>query len=140
MITKMKLPIRLSFIIYSLSFSMMLASCSDDSKEMSDEEWSEARHMGKAVGNFTAEEWYAGGELGTTMNVTQGCYEDETPDSSLSVMSRSFRHLSTDWALPMCESRVSTVILAMVMASVSRSIMLSGAMAICWLSIILLMA
>lgn len=36
-------------------------------------------YVGKAVGNFKAEEWYPGGELGTTENVSSGCYEDETP-------------------------------------------------------------
>ena len=66
-------------VMAALLMGSAMTSCSDDSTEMSDEEWAEARHMGKAVGNFTAEEWYAGGELGTTMNVTQGCYEDETP-------------------------------------------------------------
>ena len=35
--------------------------------------------VGKAVGNFSADEWYPGGELGTTDNITSGCYEDETP-------------------------------------------------------------
>lgn len=36
-------------------------------------------YVGKAVGNFSADEWYPGGELGTTDNITAGCYEDETP-------------------------------------------------------------
>lgn len=36
-------------------------------------------YVGKAVGNFTAEEWYPGGKLGTTENISSGCYEDETP-------------------------------------------------------------
>ena len=40
---------------------------------------SDAKYVGKAVGNFSAEEWYAGGELGTTLNVSEGCYEDQTP-------------------------------------------------------------
>ena len=39
----------------------------------------DAKYIGQAVGNFSAEEWYPGGELGTTTNVTAGCYEDETP-------------------------------------------------------------
>jgi CxxC motif-containing protein (DUF1111 family) len=39
----------------------------------------DARYVGQAVGNFSASEWYPGGELGTTDNVTAGCYEDETP-------------------------------------------------------------
>ena len=39
----------------------------------------DARYVGTAVGNFLAEEWYPGGISGTTDNVTEGCYEDETP-------------------------------------------------------------
>ncbi len=31
------------------------------------------------MGNFDKSEWYPGGELGTTDNVTSGCYEDEAP-------------------------------------------------------------
>ena len=40
---------------------------------------SDAKYVGQAVGNFSAAEWYPGGELGTTDNITEGCYEDETP-------------------------------------------------------------
>lgn len=36
-------------------------------------------YVGKAVGNFSADEWYPGGKLGTTENISPGCYEDETP-------------------------------------------------------------
>ena len=62
---------------------MVVASCSD-SNDMPGEEGGqssafEADYIGKAVGNFTAEEWYPGGQLGTTDNVTAGCYEDEAP-------------------------------------------------------------
>jgi len=39
----------------------------------------DAKYVGQAIGNFSADEWYPGGELGTTTNVTAGCYEDETP-------------------------------------------------------------
>lgn len=39
----------------------------------------DVKYVGQAVGNFSADEWYPGGELGTTTNVTAGCYEDETP-------------------------------------------------------------
>jgi CxxC motif-containing protein (DUF1111 family) len=40
---------------------------------------SDAKYVGQAVGNFSEDEWYPGGRLGTTLNVTEGCYEDETP-------------------------------------------------------------
>ena len=62
---------------------MVVASCSDNN-DMPGEEGGqssafEADYIGKAVGNFTAEEWYPGGQLGTTDNVTAGWYEDEAP-------------------------------------------------------------
>ncbi|MBQ5983777.1 MAG: c-type cytochrome [Bacteroidales bacterium] len=45
----------------------------------SDKREPDAKYVGQAVANFSAEEWYPGGVLGTTDNVTEGCYEDETP-------------------------------------------------------------
>ena len=33
----------------------------------------DAKYVGQAVGNFSAEEWYPGGILGTTDNITAGC-------------------------------------------------------------------
>lgn len=58
--------------------AMPLASCSDDDNSPSGTK-TDAEYVGKAVGNFSADEWYPGGKLGTTDNVTAGCYEDETP-------------------------------------------------------------
>ena len=55
-------------------------------------EESDAKYVGKAVGNFTAEEWYPGGELGTTLNVTEGCYEDEAPAVTNQGLSEQFNH------------------------------------------------
>ena len=74
-------------LFYSLSLlvamSLMACSDSDDSSESTsktpDTSGSEAKYVGKDVGNFLAEEWLPGGELGTTDNVAAGCYEDETP-------------------------------------------------------------
>ena len=40
---------------------------------------SDGKYVGEAVGNFSKEEWYPGGALGTTDNVASGCYEDESP-------------------------------------------------------------
>ena len=53
---------------------------------------SDAKYVGQAVGNFSAEEWYPGGELGTTDNVTEGCYEDETPAVTQQGLSAQFNH------------------------------------------------
>ena len=67
-------------VMAALSMGSAMTSCTDDDDNSgSDAPVIEADYIGKAVGNFTAEEWYAGGDKGTTMNVTQGCYEDETP-------------------------------------------------------------
>ena len=59
-----------------------ITSCTDDESSggnNSSTPQDESEFIGKAVGNFSAEEWFVGGQLGTTQNVTQGCYEDETP-------------------------------------------------------------
>ena len=66
--------------LLTAAFGFTLTACHDDDDDVKSEETSiEANYIGKAVGNFSAEEWYPGGELGTTDNVSAGCYEDETP-------------------------------------------------------------
>lgn len=56
------------------------AACSDDPVNPDEQQnGAEAKYVGKAVGNFSAEEWYPGGELGTTDNTSSNCYEDNTP-------------------------------------------------------------
>jgi CxxC motif-containing protein (DUF1111 family) len=62
--------------------ALAFAACSDDnttSGSNSEAEESDGQYVGQAVGNFTADEWYPGGELGTTENVASNCYEDQTP-------------------------------------------------------------
>ena len=64
------------------SLALVALGCTPESVEtrfMTDKRESDARYVGQAVGNFTADEWYPGGRLGTTDNVTEGCYEDEAP-------------------------------------------------------------
>lgn len=72
-----------TFSLFMLSACMCLplSGCSDDDVKDSgqSENMGDADYIGKAVGNFTADEWYPGGKLGTTDNVTAGCYEDESP-------------------------------------------------------------
>lgn len=61
---------------------MSMNSCSDENsnpQEPDNPMESDAKYFGQAVGNFKAEEWLPGGELGTTENVSSNCYEDETP-------------------------------------------------------------
>ena len=64
------------FILASAAFA--LSACNDDEVAKLSVE-TDAKYVGTAQGNFTAEEWYPGGTLGTTDNVYAGCYEDETP-------------------------------------------------------------
>jgi CxxC motif-containing protein (DUF1111 family) len=73
---------RLSLFILGGLLSFGLASCSDDNSNdnnIVETAKTDADYVGKAAGNFLAEEWFPGGELGTTANVSAGCYEDETP-------------------------------------------------------------
>lgn len=67
----------------AMALSLSLFSCTDENSEPSGEDFkpmeSDGKYVGEAVGNFSKEEWYPGGELGTTDNVASGCYEDETP-------------------------------------------------------------
>ena len=61
---------------------MLMNSCSDENSNPQKPDnpmESDANYVGKAQDGFTAEEWYPGGELGTTENVNSGCYEDEAP-------------------------------------------------------------
>lgn len=61
---------------------LSMAACSDDAPSTGGGQngaVDDVSYIGKAVGNFSADEWYPGGELGTTLNVSEGCYEDETP-------------------------------------------------------------
>ena len=51
---------------------------------------SDAKYVGQAVGNFDASEWYPGGLLGTTTNITENSYEDETPAVTAQGLSHAF--------------------------------------------------
>ena len=71
-----------SYHLFMLSACMCLpfAACTDDGVDPAppSESMGDIEYVGKAVDNFSADEWYPGGRLGTTDNVTAGCYEDET--------------------------------------------------------------
>ena len=61
---------------------MSLNSCSDENSTPQEPDKpmeSDANYVGKPQDGFTAEEWYPGGELGTTENINSSCYEDNTP-------------------------------------------------------------
>lgn len=61
-------------------FAITLGACSDDDDNIGGNiVETDAKYVGKAVGNFSADEWYPGGVLGTTDNTVAGCYEDPAP-------------------------------------------------------------
>lgn len=64
---------------FCLTLGLIACSCSDDEGNGKTTTESDGKYVGQAIGNFAAEEWYPGGELGTTDNVYSGCYEDNTP-------------------------------------------------------------
>ncbi|MBR6345918.1 MAG: c-type cytochrome [Bacteroidales bacterium] len=74
--------------------SLVFSSCVRDGKKSEDEVnfGTDAEYVGKAVGNFTAEEWYPGGLKGTTMNVGRSSYQDETPSTTEAGLSAAFNH------------------------------------------------
>lgn len=76
-------------ILFSTLAALTFAGCSDDVVTISQPE-EDAKYVGQEIGNFTAAEWYPGGELGTTENVSQGCYEDESPATTEQGLSNNF--------------------------------------------------
>lgn len=79
----------LSFIAAIVLVSASV-SCSDD--DVKDSSKSEANYVGQAVGNFSADEWYPGGKLGTTENTSANCFSDESPATSeMDLMSEFFQ-------------------------------------------------
>ena len=81
---------------FSAAVSMMLGalsfqSCSDDDNSGSAASAGDTEYIGKAVGNFSEDEWYPGGRLGTTLNVVAKCYEDETPATTQMGLSSLFK-------------------------------------------------
>ncbi len=66
--------------LISMGLGMSFTACSDDNVEDAKDAASqpEAAVVGQAVGNFDASEWFPGGELGTTENISATSYEDPT--------------------------------------------------------------
>ena len=56
-----------AYMSSAMALAMTMASCSDDDNKVEITE-TDAAYVGKEVGNFTADEWYPGGKLGTTEN------------------------------------------------------------------------
>lgn len=79
------------FIPFAL-LTLGLAACHDDNVSTSDPTpTDDYAYVGQAVGNFTAAEWYPGGELGTTDNVGHSSYEDETPAVTQQGLGETFK-------------------------------------------------
>ena len=79
----------------ALAFGLAVSSCDlavfgGGSVSQSDKREPDAKYVGQQVGNFLPEEWYPAGELGTTDNVTAGCYEDETPAVTAQGLEQAF--------------------------------------------------
>lgn len=69
---------KLFLSILAVGCTLSFTACSDDDDKI-EADHPEGWYVGKEVGNFTADEWYPGGELGTTQSVSAGGYEEETP-------------------------------------------------------------
>ncbi len=78
--------------ILLISIFTLFASCDRGGDSPSVVTESDAKYVGQAVGNFTAAEWYPGGELGTTNNVAPGSYEDPTPAVKQMGLETAFNH------------------------------------------------
>lgn len=74
-----------------MALSLVALACDRSGEEPAPKE-TDAKYVGQAVGNFTADEWYPGGRLGTTLNVADDSYEDEAPAVTEQGLSRAFVH------------------------------------------------
>ena len=82
----------IKFLLAAAVASVAAAACDRTPDAPGPVRESDAKYVGQAVGNFTAEEWYPGGQLGTTLNVTEGCYEDEAPAVDEQGLIAQFNH------------------------------------------------
>ena len=82
------------FAILLIVLSMGFVSCSDDDDNTSSDEVlaDDYTYVGQAIGNFTADEWYPGGTLGTTSNKGSTCYEDPAPAVEEQGLMDEFNH------------------------------------------------
>ena len=74
-----------------LGLAVIVIAC-DRNEDVPKPKETDANYIGQAVGNFTADEWYPGGRLGTTLNVADDSYEDEAPAVTEQGLSRAFTH------------------------------------------------
>ena len=84
---------KISGLLPVVALSFLALACDRSGDEPAPKE-TDAKYIGQAVGNFTAEEWYPGGMLGTTLNVADDSYEDEAPAVTEQGLSRAFPRAS----------------------------------------------
>ena len=144
---------RLFFV--SMLAAPMLSACSDDNDSLANlgPLTPEEQMFGKATGNFTAEEWYPGGQLGTTEKASysapapavtnQAGMEDDFIvgegffEKLYTFEQEPRKGLGPAWVRNSCSALLVTP--AMVTASARRNIVLTpSATVICWSSIILI--
>ena len=104
-----------------LACAGMLTACSDSNESSENSNLGPLTpatdHFGKAVGNFSAEEWFPGGELGTTEKASYsaitpaaeqaGMEEDfNTGEDLLSISTPSTWLPARVWVLPGCATAV----------------------------------
>ena len=70
--------------------ALSAAACNINGDDPFSKREPDAKYVGQTVGNFDASEWYPGGAMGTTENVTEGCYEDETPAVTAQGLEQAF--------------------------------------------------
>ena len=70
--------------------ALSAAACNINGDDQFSKREPDAKYVGQTVGNFDASEWYPGGAMGTTENVTEGCYEDETPAVTAQGLEQAF--------------------------------------------------
>ena len=88
-----------NILMVSAVLSMVLTSCAEDGDTeqtatndiISTDGEEDYKYVGKATDGFLAEEWFPGGELGTTNNTAAHCYEDETPATKNAQMMEAFK-------------------------------------------------
>lgn len=79
---RMNNPYRIG--VFASCMVFLLVACTNNGEDLDDTTdviESDGKYVGKDVGNFAAEEWFPGGQLGTTRNVFAGCYQDRTPSA-----------------------------------------------------------
>ena len=85
----MKLSKAINYPILMGCLCLTAVACSDDDPITTPGD--DYQYVGKPVNGFSADEWYPGGRLGTTDNISSGCYEDEAPAVTAQGLSDNFK-------------------------------------------------